>query len=312
MVHLTALLGGLALLALGAEGTVRGARSFGLRIGLSPVIVGLTIVAFGTSAPELVVSTEATLEGVDGIALGNVVGSNIANVLLILGICALVRPMETHGRMLRVEMPLLIGVSALALGLLALGQFGRPVGVLLVAGLVAYMIVTVKLARAESAEVEAQIAGTQPSASARLWLDLGVTGLGLALLISGGALFLRGAIGSAESLGVSPAVIGLSVVAIGTSLPELATSLLASIRGHGDIAIGNIVGSNLFNLLGVLGIAAVVDPISPAGVGWRDLGVMFASTVGLSFFLHTRRQLERWEGATFLAAYAIYIYSIVP
>ena len=135
MVHFTALLGGLVLLALGAEATVRGARSFGLRIGLSPVIVGLTIVAFGTSLPELVVSTAATLEGADGIALGNVVGSNIANILLILGICVLVRPIETHSRMLRVEVPLLIGVSALALGLLAFGQFGRPAGFLLAAGL---------------------------------------------------------------------------------------------------------------------------------------------------------------------------------
>jgi cation:H+ antiporter len=311
VIHLLALLVGLALLVAGAEATVRGARSLGLRIGLSPVIVGLTIVAYGTSTPELVVSTAATLEGQDGIALGNVVGSNICNVLLILGVCALVRPMEIHTRVLRVEAPLLVVASALALGLLALGQFGRFAGVVLVTGLVVYTILTVRIARAESAEVEAEIAEAQPAASERLWLDLGLTSLGLALLIAGGTIFVRGASGSAAALGIPPAIVGLTLVAVGTSLPELAASLFASLRGQGDIAIGNVVGSNLFNLLGVLGMAAIVDPISPIGVGWRDLGVMLASAAVLFIFLHTRRRLERWEGVTFLVAYAVYLYAIV-
>jgi fumarate hydratase class II len=157
VIHLLALLVGLALLVAGAEATVRGARSFGLRIGLSPVIVGLTVVAYGTSTPELVVSAAATVEGQDGIALGNVVGSNIGNILLILGICALVRPMETHAQLLRVEAPLLVGVSALTLALLAVGQFGRAAGLLLVTGLVVYTVLTVRISRREPAEVEAEI-----------------------------------------------------------------------------------------------------------------------------------------------------------
>jgi cation:H+ antiporter len=312
MIHIVFVVLGLAALYAGADLAVRGASSLGLRFGLSPVIVGLTIVAYGTSAPELVVSTTATLQGQDGIALANVVGSNICNSLLVLGVCALIRPMASHARVLRVEAPLLVVVSALAFGLLVIGDFGRLAGGALVAGLVAYTIVTVRLARAEAAEVEQKIGDglRGPTASSRL--DLGLAGAGFALLVVGGGLLVRGASGGAAALGVPPSVVGLSLVALGTSLPELATSTLAAARGQGDIAIGNVVGSNLFNLLGVLGFAALVDPISAQGIGGRELLVMFASSVALLAFMYTDRRLARWEGALLVLGYAAWMYSLAP
>ena len=303
---------GLALLLAGAELLVRGASRLALLAGVSPLVVGLTVVAYGTSAPELVVSTTATLEGQDGIALGNVIGSNISNTLLVLGLCALVRPMETHARVLRVEAPLLVAVSALVLGLLSFGHFGRLAGAALILGLALYTLLTVKLERAESAKVRAEIGSSQPPVSGWVTLDLLLVALGLCLLAGGGVLFVEGASATAAALGVPPAIVGLTLVAVGTSLPELASSLLASIRGHGDIAIGNVLGSNLFNLFGVLGIAALVDPISADGIGWRDFSVMLASAAALFLFLHTRRRLERWEGALLLCAYGAYVYSLAP
>jgi cation:H+ antiporter len=305
-----ALLAGLALLCGGAELTVRGARSFGVRVGLSPIVVGLTVVAYGTSLPELVVSTEASLAGHDGIALANVVGSNICNILLILGVCALIGPLEVHTRILRIEAPVLVAVTLGVAVLLLSNELRRAVGLVLVVALVAYTVWTVRLSRAESEHVAHAIGQAQPRPSSSVWRDLVLVLAGLAALIAGGTFFVQGASQSALALGVRPAVVGLTVVAVGTSLPELATSVLAAARGQGDIAIGNVVGSNIFNLSGVLGIAAAVDPIGPGGVSRTDLAAMLASAVVLFGFLYTGRRLSRKEGALLLGGYAFYLFTL--
>lgn len=308
-----ALLVGLALLYAGAELTVRGARSLGLRAGLSPVLVGLTFVAFGTSAPELVVSLRGALQGHDGLALGNVVGSNICNILLILGLCSLVRPMEVHAQLLRVDVPLLVGVSTLTAGLLLLlGGLGRLGGACLLGGLAVYTISSVRRARLESEAVVAEVRAAQPEPGSRAWLDVAFALLGLGLLVGGGAAFVDGAAALAARLGVPANIIGLTVVAVGTSLPELASSLLAAVRAQGDIALGNVVGSNLFNLLGILGIVALIQPVGMGGVQLRDLVVMLAAALLLFAFLYSRRRLERWEGAVLLVGYGLYLASLVP
>ena len=305
--HFVYLIGGLVLLVVGAEATVRGARSFGIRVGLSPIVVGLSIVAYGTSTPELAVSVAATLEGEPAIALGNVVGSNIGNVFLVLGVCAVIRPIETHARVLRVEAPIVVAGSVLVAGLLAFGMLGRVAGSLLVAALLVYTVLAIRLARRESRDEVAQDTPEHRDVSASPWLDLALAGVGFGLLVVGGATFTRGASDGAAALGLSPAVAGLTIVAIGTSLPEMAASIVATLRGEGDIAVGNIVGSNLFNLFCVLGVSASVAPIPEHTANGRDLGVMLAAAVVLYVALLTGRRLDRWEGVAFLAAYAIYL-----
>ncbi|NNL86762.1 MAG: calcium/sodium antiporter [Myxococcales bacterium] len=311
MLHLLTLLAGLVLLLGGAEVLVRSARSFGLRVGLSPVVVGLTIVAYGTSTPELVVSTAATLEGHKEIALANVVGSNICNILLILGLCALIRPMGVHSRILRIEAPMVVGISIAVSALLLVGEVGRLAGAALLLGLVGYTAWTVKLARVESATIAADIGDAQLGATRSSWTDAGMAAASLGLLFGGASLFVRGAADLAAALGTPPVVVGLTVVAIGTSLPELATSVVAALRGHGDIAIANVLGSNFFNLSGVLGTAALVDPIGSQDGSPTDLFAMIASAAVLLGFLYTRQRLGRWEGALLLCGYGLYLATLM-
>jgi len=298
---------GLVLLYFGGEGLVHGACALARRLRVSPVVIGLTVVAFGTSAPELVVSLNAAMGGANDIAVGNVVGSNIANLALILGAAALVKSARVEAKLLRVDAPLLVLISLACVALLADDRLTRPEGALLIAGLVAYTVFTFVQGRRESAFVQKEFRSVANDATSRLSGDLLRLGLGAGALVFGAKLLVAASVTVASSLGVSQAVIGLTVVAIGTSLPELATTMVATSKGHGDIAVGNVIGSNIFNLLGVLGVTSVVSPLSRGHIGWASLGVMLGVTILILPMLRSRRSLSRPEGAILLAGYVAYL-----
>jgi len=300
------LVGGLLLLVGAATLLVRGAAALALRLGLTPLVVGLTVVAFGTSAPELVVSVRAALDGAGGIAIGNVVGSNIANVGLVLGVAVLIRPILADPSLFHRDLPTLLGVTVLASAFLLDGAVGRVEGALLIGGLVVYLIWSVRAAHAEQAVVDLPVQAPEGPA----WRDAALVVAGLAGLVLGADWFVGGAVGLAEAAGVSAAVIGLTVVAIGTSLPELATTVVAALRGESEIAVGNVVGSNLFNLLGILGGAALVRPLVSPGLERIDVVVLVASALALGGMLWTGRRLVRAEAVLLLGGYAAYMGSL--
>jgi len=303
------LLLGFVLLYGGGEALVRGAGSMALRIGMSPFIVGMTVVAFATSAPELAVSLQAALAGVDDVAIGNVVGSNIANIGLILGICALIRPADIHSRMLRLDLPWLIFISVLLLAFLNDGHISRPAGIVFLCGLGLFLYWNIQIARREQAEdrlrIEAEVQAATGGVRGRL--DVLLIVVGLFALVLGGAAFVRGGVSLAEALGVSPAVIALTVIAVGTSLPELATSIVAALKGDADIAVGNIVGSNFFNILAVLGITATIQPLERGDITMVDLTVMLMFALMLVPLIMVRQRIGRPEGIALLVGYGAYI-----
>ncbi|WP_322819761.1 calcium/sodium antiporter [Tepidiforma sp.] len=303
---------GIALLIVGAESLVRGAGHLALAIGVSPLVVGLTVVAFGTSSPELAVSVSASYGGQADLAVGNVVGSSIFNILVILGVSALAAPLVVHQQLVRFEVPLMIAVSALTL-LLALDGGIQPwEGLLLLLGIVAYTWWAIRKSRSESNEVrneyEAEI-DRRPVDPRNVALDLLLIVAGLGMLVLGSEWFTDGAVEIAEFLGVSELVIGLTIVAAGTSMPELATSVVAALRGERDIAVGNAVGSNLFNLLCVLGASALVSsgglPVADSALRF-DLPVMVAVAVASLPIFFTGYVITRANGLLFLALYAAY------
>lgn len=297
---------GLGLLYFGGEWLVRGASALAARLGITALAIGLTVVAFGTSAPELVVSLQAALSGANDISVGNVVGSNIANIALILGLAALVSPVTAEAKIIRVDLPLAILASFALVGILWDGVATRVEGTLLVLGLLAYTSFTFWESSRESDRVQEEFASAMPEGPARSAADLALVGLGLASLVIGGHLLVRSAVELASRSGISEAAIGLTVVAVGTSLPELATSLVAARRGQGDIAIGGVVGSNLFNILGILGVTAVVHPLSRGAIGWSDLGVMTLLACLLTALLYARGRLGRVEGLLLVTGYVGY------
>ncbi|PAP77100.1 calcium/sodium antiporter [Rubrivirga marina] len=297
---------GLVVLTGGAEGLVRGGAALALRLGLTPLAVGLTVVAFGTSSPELVVSLSAALQGQGDLAVGNVVGSNIFNVAFILGVAALVRPAAAHAQVIRVDVPIVIGSSLLLCALLLDGRLGALEGTVLLAGAGAYTAYTLWAARREAPEVQAEAGGALPDADGPLWRDLAFVVGGLVLLVAGARMLVTGAVSIAEAAGLSEAIIGLTILAAGTSLPELATSVVAALRGQSDIAIGNVVGSNIFNVLGILGVTSLVRPLAPGGIGPVDLGVMLVLAIALLPLLRTGFRLDRLEGALLLLSYVGY------
>lgn len=301
------ILGGLALLYVGAEGLVRGSAGLALRVGLTPLVVGLTVVAFGTSSPELVVSLSAALEGQGALAIGNVVGSNISNFALILGVTALIRPVGVEVQLIRLDIPLVIGASVLLALLLLDGGLGRIDGLLLTGGIVAYTLFTLRQARQAPTEERTVFEEVPQEPQGSAWRDALFAAGGLAVLVLGGRLLVSGAVTVAEALGMSEATIGLTVVAVGTSLPELATSVVAALGGKGDLAVGNVVGSNLFNVLGILGVAALVRPLGGAGIGLLDLGVMVGLAVLMLPLMRSGFQLSRREGLLLLLIYAAYV-----
>jgi len=307
LLPILSMLAGLILLTGGAEGLVRGAASLAKRFGLSSLVIGLTVVALGTSMPELVVCVEAALRGDSELALGNVVGSNIANIGLILGGAALLSALHVQAQVIRFDMPIL---SVVSLGLVLLvvdGRLGRLDGTLLTLALVAYVVVSIRWARAEpETAVEDAFEAALPTLH-RWGIDLLLLGLGLGGLIGGARLLVDGAVTLAQLLAVSNVIIGLTVVAVGTSLPELATSMVAAWRGEGDIAVGNAVGSCIFNLLGILGVTALVHPLSTGGLSVIDGAVMLGLTLFLLPLMRTGFTLSRLEGGLLLAAYVGYI-----
>lgn len=294
---------GLVMLLLGADSFLKGASGLALHFGISPFVVGLTIVAFGTSAPELAVNLLAVYRDSYGLALGNVVGSNIANVGLILGACALAAPLVVQMRLLRVEGPVLIGVSV-GLWLLAMdGTIGLVDAAIMLAGFAALMIYVARNAKLESAVVKEELAE-----SVQTRTELGRNGLrlaiGLALLVFGAQQMVDAALILARMWGWSEVLIGLTVVAIGTSLPELASSLMAVYRGHNDIAVGNVVGSNLFNILLILGATAAFHPLPvERGMLTFDLPVMISFTIVAYLFMRRHGKITRREGGVLLVGF---------
>ena len=305
-----ALLGGLVTLSLGADGLVRGASSLARRLGMTPLVVGLTVVALGTSMPELVVSLSAASRGSADLALGNVIGSNIANIGLILGTSALVAPLRVQAQVIRFDVPVLVGVSV-ALSLLLIRPTVDAVdGGLLVLGLIAYVGFNVWAARREQSRAVQKEFGDQVPMQASLWTDVLYLAGGLVLLLVGARLLVDGAITIAECIGISEAIIGLTVVALGTSLPELATSVVAAARGEGDIAVGNAIGSSIFNILGILGTTALVQSLATQNIRTIDSGAMLGITILLLPLMRTGYRLKRWEGLLLLAAYVGYVVSL--
>lgn len=306
------LVGGLIMLFIGAEGLIRGSSNLAIKIGITPLVVGLTVVAFGTSTPELVVSLKAALLGNSSISLGNVVGSNIANIALILGVAALIRPLDVHANVIMREIPIMIVITVLFLFLLIDGELGFIDGLIFVIGLVIYLIVNVLLARKEkNPEVDSEFKeGLKSKLGVPVSIVLMLAGLGL--LILGANLFVQSAVAIAKLFNVSDAIIGLTIVAIGTSLPELITSIVAAFKNEADIAIGNVVGSNIFNILGILGITALIIPISSVGLGYVDLGVMLFTAIILFPLSRTGFSISRFEGAILLVGYAGYIFYLLP
>ncbi len=309
---------GLVLLILGAELLVRGSSRLAASLGVSPLLVGLTVVGFGTSAPELAVSLGASLKGTADIALGNVVGSNIFNVLFILGSSALVAPLVVSQKLVRIDVPIMVGVFLAVFAMALDGVVSRPEGGLLFSGIVLYLVFCALLSRREQESVREEyerVFGAAGNSLAARRLRLSVLVLaGLALLVLGSRWLVDGAVSIASALGVGELVVGLTIVAAGTSLPEVATSVLASYRGERDIAVGNVVGSNLFNMLSVLGLTALFSPggvaVSPAALRF-DLPVMIAVGVACLPVFFTGSRISRWEGALFLVyygAYTLYLY----
>jgi len=311
---------GLAFLTLGAEWLVRGASSVATRFGIAPIVIGLTVVAFGTSAPEFAVSVQGALSGNSDVAIGNVVGSNTFNILFVLGLSAAIGSLTIEQRIIKRDIPILLAISIIIYGLIANELVGRIEGVVLFVGLLVYTWWLLQDARkAESAKVTAeyeeavqQVEGetvTRP-----LYFQIGLVIVGLALLILGSRFLVSSATTIAEAFGVSDLVIGLTVVAAGTSLPELATSVMAAYRGQRDIAVGNVVGSNIFNLLGVLGASAA---LSSSGIPVNrelirlDYPVMLAATLVLIPICWNGFAIKRWEGVLLAAFYVAYVAFLV-
>ena len=303
----------LVLLFFGAEWLVRGSAEFAARVGLTPLVIGLTVVAYGTSMPELIVSTKAALAGQGDLAVGNVVGSNIFNICIILGFSALVSPLRVKMQLLRLDTPIMIGVSLLLLVVFWDFRINRIEAALLFAGIVIYTVANIRLARKEvSAEVKDEFAQAMPKRTGNLWRDLAFIVGGLAVLVVGSQLLVDNSISLAKLLGVSEAVIGLTIVAAGTSMPELATSIVAAWRKQPDIAIGNVIGSNIYNILAILGVSGLLSPLHAPGIKMLDLYVMLGTAAVLLPLMWSRFVITRWEGALLVAAYGGYVYMLWP
>lgn len=303
---------GLVALVIGAELLVRGASRFALSFGISPLVVGLTVVAFGTSTPELAVSVGASLGGNPDLAIGNVVGSNIANILLILGISALITPLLVNEQIIRQEIPIMLGASVLFVVMALDGTITRLEAGSMFALVIGYTVFLIRQSRSASQALSDEFAGEMPADSGwdRHWsVQLGLIVVGLGGLVLGADWLVGAAVAVAQAFGVSDLVIGLTVVAVGTSMPEIATSIVAALRGERDIAVGNVVGSNVFNIFAVIGATGLVNaggiPVSEAA-RTLDLWVMLAVALACVPIMMTSNEISRWEGGVFLGYYAAY------
>lgn len=304
------LAGGLALLLFGGEILVRGSVAVATRLGVSPLVIGLTLVGFGTSMPELVASLEAALIGAPGIAVGNIVGSNIANILLILGLSAALLPLSTSPKAFRRDGAVLIGVSLLLLGAVLYGELGRLAGGAFLGLLVAYTVYTYLSERRGGPAAAVHVAEAAVVAPKGMGLQTGaaLAAGGIAGVVGGASLLVDAAVEIARAAELSEAVIGLTLVAVGTSLPELATSVVAAIRRQGDVAFGNVIGSNIFNVLGIAGVTAVTSPIQvPREIAVLDIWAMLGAAILLVLFAVTNWRISRLEGVVFLCLYVAYL-----
>jgi len=313
IITILSLLAGFVLLLGGGEYLVRGAGALALRFGLSHLVVGIIIVGFGTSVPELVASIQAALAGAPGIAMGNVVGSNIANILLILGVGAVIYPVVVSGAAIYRDGVVMVAVAALLLIAVWSGQLSTLAGlffVLLLAAYLVYLIYSDRKANGEAAGDEDD--DELPKPSKTVWLDIAMVVGGILAVVAGGKLLVDGAIVTAQAFNVSDEVIGLTLVAIGTSLPELATSIMAALRKHSDIALGNVLGSNIYNILGIGGITALIQPIPVSSHMVNiDIPVMIAVSLVLFLLAVLTRRLGKRVGYAFLAGYAVYVYVLI-
>lgn len=331
------ILAGFALLFGGGEALVRGSVGIARRFGMSELVIGLTLVGFGTSLPELVTSLQALSQNAVGLSVGNVLGSNVANVLLVLGAAAMVAPIFTSPRALLRDGVSMLAVTLLFAGLLWFDAFSRPAGILMFLLLVGYLIGSVILDRrsGNGAAAMHQEEAEEFESDDPLWLSVILSVVGIAAVVFGARFLVSGGTDAARLFGVSEAVIGISVLAIGTSLPELATSIMAAYRGKADVALGNILGSNIFNILGIIGISAIVFPFSVGGISesvpdlstsaagamqapeqvlqatsivtWTDMGALALSVFLLGLFAFTERKIARWEGTILLVSYITYL-----
>ncbi|HEX2935950.1 MAG TPA: calcium/sodium antiporter [Bacteroidales bacterium] len=299
----------IGILYLGAEMLVKGASSLALKLGLSALVVGLTVVAFGTSAPELVVSLNAAFTGKGNIAIGNAIGSNIFNTTIILGLAALVKPLLVQRQLLRKDTPIMIGVMIVFAVFFFDYKIGRLEAATLFLLLIGYTTYQIKQSRKESRKVVHDFGSSiEPELpKSKLYLDVILVIAGLGALVGGSELMVHHAVIMAKLLGMSDALIGLTIIAAGTSMPELATSVLASFKGKSDIAIGNIIGSSVFNILAIIGLSGVITPIEAPEIHFRDISIMIGMSVLMFIFLITKRSLSKQEGLVLVAGYVAYI-----
>ncbi|MBA1139995.1 calcium/sodium antiporter [Mesorhizobium neociceri] len=318
------ILAGLFLLIVGGELLVRGSVGVAAMFGVSPLLIGLTLVGFGTSAPELVTSIQAALAGSPGIAIGNIVGSNIANSLLILGVTAVVAPVAVQSQLLKRDGLVLIAVTALFIVIGATVPLGRLVGLVFVAMLCAYVYLAYRQERSPAVDGQGAAVGrglaaqqadpgfVPPANEKSVWLPLILAFAGLGMILFGSDFLVDGAVRLAHRFGISETVVGLTIVAVGTSMPELATSVVASLRGQSELALGNVLGSCLYNILGIGGATAIVSPISvPSSIVHFDFPVLFVVTLLILAFAWSGRRIERNEGLVLLACYAAYIVVLI-
>ena len=301
------------MLLLGGEFLVRGASGLATRLGVSALVVGIIIVGFGTSAPELVTSVQAALSGAPGLAVGNIVGSNIANILLILGAGALIYPMACSRDSLMRDGGIVIGTALLLATAGMVGGLTRLAGIVFIAVLAYYMWFLFSRERRRTAAA-ASLAGTEtiPADCPPMWKCLAFTALGTVGIIAGGKLLVSGGVELAKLWGVADEIIGLSIIAIGTSLPELATTVMAALRRHSEIALGNVLGSNVYNVLGIGGATATISPLSISPDVMRtDIPLMVALSIGMVVIGAYRQQLSRWTGALFLSGYGAYVMTLL-
>ncbi len=299
--------GGLGMLYFGAEWLVRGSVTLANKFRISQLVIGLTIVAFGTSTPELSVSLSSAIQGVSDVALGNVVGSNIANIGLILGIAAIIRPLVVAKSTIRKEIPIMIGVSVVLVLISIDGKITFEEGIALIIGIVLFTFFSYKSSKKETADIENTSRGLSLTAKRVFSKSLFLIGLGLALLTFGAFLTVENAVIVARNFGISERVIGLTLIAVGTSLPELVTSIVAAFRGHADLSVGNIIGSNIFNILAIIGISAAITGISVNENMFLDYYIMLAFTIVLIPIMRSGFVISRLEGVALVAAYLIYL-----
>jgi cation:H+ antiporter len=302
----------LVALYFGASWLVKGASSLAERFGVSTLVVGLTVVAFGTSTPELIVSAQATAKGLGGIAIGNVIGSNIFNIGIILGLSALIFPLKTNMQIIRFDTPVMILVAIAFFILFLDNQINWIEGSVFLLALIGYTVFNVIKSRQENKKsVIMEFNESVPKISRHWLLDVAFITVGLASLIAGSRLLVTGAVDLARLIGLSEAVIGLTIVAAGTSMPELATSVVAAVKKQPDIAIGNVVGSNIFNILGILGISSLIKPIVAPEINLTDSLVMIGLSLLVLPLIKTGFTLKRWEGAVFMIIYLVYIIYLI-